>query len=29
VSRLPDNIYGSMKASKPKTLDETIELATT
>nr|GFA32213.1 hypothetical protein [Tanacetum cinerariifolium] len=27
VSRLPDNIYGSMKASKPKTLDETIELA--
>nr|GFB20230.1 hypothetical protein [Tanacetum cinerariifolium] len=27
VSGLPDNIYGSMKASKPKTLDETIELA--
>nr|GEU83282.1 hypothetical protein [Tanacetum cinerariifolium] len=27
VGRLPDNIYGSVKASKPKTLDETIELA--
>nr|GEX32118.1 putative reverse transcriptase domain-containing protein [Tanacetum cinerariifolium] len=27
VSRLPDNIYGSVTASKPKTLDETIELA--
>nr|GEZ49890.1 hypothetical protein [Tanacetum cinerariifolium] len=27
VSELPDNIYGSMKAFKPKTLDETIELA--
>nr|GEV00148.1 reverse transcriptase domain-containing protein [Tanacetum cinerariifolium] len=27
VSRLLDNIYGSVKASKPKTLDETIELA--
>nr|GFB45634.1 hypothetical protein [Tanacetum cinerariifolium] len=27
ISGLPDNIYGSMKASKPKTLDETIELA--
>nr|GFB90543.1 hypothetical protein [Tanacetum cinerariifolium] len=27
VSGLPNNIYGSMKASKPKTLDETIELA--
>nr|GEU29262.1 hypothetical protein [Tanacetum cinerariifolium] len=27
ASRLPDNIYGSVKASKPKTLDETIELA--
>nr|GEW61887.1 hypothetical protein [Tanacetum cinerariifolium] len=27
TSRLPDNIYGSVKASKPKTLDETIELA--
>nr|GEZ74017.1 hypothetical protein [Tanacetum cinerariifolium] len=26
VSELPDNIYGSMKASKRKTLDETIEL---
>nr|GFD37746.1 hypothetical protein [Tanacetum cinerariifolium] len=26
VSRLPDNIYESVKASKPKTLDETIEL---
>nr|GEZ03060.1 putative reverse transcriptase domain-containing protein [Tanacetum cinerariifolium] len=24
---LPDNIYGSVKASKPKTLDKTIELA--
>nr|GEV35527.1 hypothetical protein [Tanacetum cinerariifolium] len=24
---LPDNIYGSVKASKPKMLDETIELA--
>nr|GFC94947.1 hypothetical protein [Tanacetum cinerariifolium] len=24
VSELPDNIYGSVKASKPKTLDETI-----
>nr|GEY74937.1 DNA-directed DNA polymerase [Tanacetum cinerariifolium] len=24
---LPNNIYGSVKASKPKTLDETIELA--
>nr|GEZ25596.1 putative reverse transcriptase domain-containing protein [Tanacetum cinerariifolium] len=24
---LPDNIYGSVKSSKPKTLDETIELA--
>nr|GEV08841.1 hypothetical protein [Tanacetum cinerariifolium] len=28
VSGLLDNIYGSMKASKPRTLDETIELAT-
>nr|GEX40035.1 putative reverse transcriptase domain-containing protein [Tanacetum cinerariifolium] len=28
ISGLPDNIYGSVKASKPKTLDETIELAT-
>nr|GEV85721.1 putative reverse transcriptase domain-containing protein [Tanacetum cinerariifolium] len=27
VSGLPDNIYESVKASKPKTLDETIELA--
>nr|GEV57625.1 retrotransposon protein, putative, Ty3-gypsy subclass [Tanacetum cinerariifolium] len=27
VSGFPDNIYGSVKASKPKTLDETIELA--
>nr|GFB33003.1 putative reverse transcriptase domain-containing protein [Tanacetum cinerariifolium] len=27
VSGLPDNIYVSIKASKPKTLDETIELA--
>nr|GEX98969.1 putative reverse transcriptase domain-containing protein [Tanacetum cinerariifolium] len=27
VSGLPDNIYGSVKDSKPKTLDETIELA--
>nr|GEV78765.1 putative reverse transcriptase domain-containing protein [Tanacetum cinerariifolium] len=27
VTGLPDNIYGSVKASKPKTLDETIELA--
>nr|GEX16604.1 putative reverse transcriptase domain-containing protein [Tanacetum cinerariifolium] len=26
-SELPDNIYGSMKALKPKTLDDTIELA--
>nr|GEY78898.1 reverse transcriptase domain-containing protein [Tanacetum cinerariifolium] len=26
VSELPDNIYESVKASKPKTLDETIEL---
>nr|GEW26469.1 putative reverse transcriptase domain-containing protein [Tanacetum cinerariifolium] len=27
VSGLPDNIYEIMKASKPRTLDETIELA--
>nr|GEV99924.1 retrotransposon protein, putative, Ty3-gypsy subclass [Tanacetum cinerariifolium] len=27
IIRLPDNIYGSVKASKPKTLDETIKLA--
>nr|GFC73437.1 hypothetical protein [Tanacetum cinerariifolium] len=26
VNRHPDNIYESVKASKPKTLDETIEL---
>nr|GEU52197.1 putative reverse transcriptase domain-containing protein [Tanacetum cinerariifolium] len=26
ISVLPDNIYGSVKASKPKTLDEIIEL---
>ncbi|GJX95160.1 putative reverse transcriptase domain-containing protein [Tanacetum coccineum] len=26
-SGLPDNIYGNVKAAKPKTLDETIELA--
>nr|GFB47646.1 reverse transcriptase domain-containing protein [Tanacetum cinerariifolium] len=26
-SGLPDNIYGNVKSSKPKTLDETIELA--
>nr|GEY48617.1 hypothetical protein [Tanacetum cinerariifolium] len=25
ISGLPDNIYGSVKSSKPKTLDETIE----
>nr|GFB27519.1 hypothetical protein [Tanacetum cinerariifolium] len=25
VSGLPDNIYESVKASKPKTLDETID----
>nr|GEU64402.1 putative reverse transcriptase domain-containing protein [Tanacetum cinerariifolium] len=25
TSRLPDNIYGNVKASKPKTLDKTIE----
>nr|GFB28638.1 reverse transcriptase domain-containing protein [Tanacetum cinerariifolium] len=24
---LPDNIYGNVKSLKPKTLDETIELA--
>nr|GFB78292.1 hypothetical protein [Tanacetum cinerariifolium] len=28
VSGLPDNIYGSVKASKPKTLDETIDKRT-
>nr|GEU74202.1 hypothetical protein [Tanacetum cinerariifolium] len=28
VSRLPDKIYESVKASKPRMLDETIELAT-
>nr|GEW41890.1 putative reverse transcriptase domain-containing protein [Tanacetum cinerariifolium] len=27
INGLPDNIYGSVKASKPKMLDETIELA--
>nr|GEY18221.1 reverse transcriptase domain-containing protein [Tanacetum cinerariifolium] len=27
LSELPDNIYKSVKASKPRTLDETIELA--
>nr|GFA84965.1 hypothetical protein [Tanacetum cinerariifolium] len=27
ITELPGNIYGSVKASKPKTLDETIELA--
>nr|GEU95964.1 putative reverse transcriptase domain-containing protein [Tanacetum cinerariifolium] len=27
ISGLSDNIYGSVKSSKPKTLDETIELA--
>nr|GEZ58784.1 hypothetical protein [Tanacetum cinerariifolium] len=27
ISGLPDNIYGNVKYSKPKTLDETIELA--
>nr|GEW42940.1 hypothetical protein [Tanacetum cinerariifolium] len=26
VGGLPDNIYGSVKASKPKTLDETIDM---
>ncbi|GJV56488.1 putative reverse transcriptase domain-containing protein [Tanacetum coccineum] len=27
ISGLPDNIYGSVKSSRPKTLDETVELA--
>ncbi|GJY51639.1 putative reverse transcriptase domain-containing protein [Tanacetum coccineum] len=27
ISGLPDNIYGRVKSSRPKTLDETIELA--
>ncbi|GJT51250.1 putative reverse transcriptase domain-containing protein [Tanacetum coccineum] len=27
ISRLPDNIYGNVKSSRPKTLDETIELS--
>ncbi|GJU62862.1 reverse transcriptase domain-containing protein [Tanacetum coccineum] len=27
VSGLPDNIYGNVKSARPKTLDETIELA--
>nr|GFC03161.1 hypothetical protein [Tanacetum cinerariifolium] len=26
ISGLPDNIYGNIKSSKPRTLDETIEL---
>nr|GFC97783.1 reverse transcriptase domain-containing protein [Tanacetum cinerariifolium] len=26
ISGLPDNIYGNVKSSKPKTLDETIKL---
>nr|GFB55995.1 hypothetical protein [Tanacetum cinerariifolium] len=26
ISGLPDNIYGNVKSSKPRTLDETIEL---
>ncbi|GKG03931.1 hypothetical protein Tco_0314318, partial [Tanacetum coccineum] len=26
ISGLPDNIYGNVKSSRPKTLDETIEL---
>ncbi|GKC00852.1 putative reverse transcriptase domain-containing protein, partial [Tanacetum coccineum] len=28
ISGLPDNIYGNVKSARPKTLDETIELAT-
>ncbi|GJR97990.1 hypothetical protein Tco_0270164 [Tanacetum coccineum] len=28
ISGLPDNIYGNVKSSRPKTLDETYELAT-
>nr|GFB29161.1 hypothetical protein [Tanacetum cinerariifolium] len=27
ISGIPDNIYGNVKSSKPKTLDKTIELA--
>ncbi|GKB97692.1 putative reverse transcriptase domain-containing protein [Tanacetum coccineum] len=27
ISRLPGNIYGNVKSARPKTLDETIELA--
>ncbi|GKD85938.1 putative reverse transcriptase domain-containing protein [Tanacetum coccineum] len=27
ISGIPDNIYGNVKSSRPKTLDETIELA--
>ncbi|GKD79183.1 reverse transcriptase domain-containing protein [Tanacetum coccineum] len=27
LSGLPDNIYGNVKSTRPKTLDETIELA--
>ncbi|GKD26264.1 putative reverse transcriptase domain-containing protein [Tanacetum coccineum] len=27
ISRLPDNIYGNVKSTRPKTLDETTELA--
>ncbi|GJU48744.1 putative reverse transcriptase domain-containing protein [Tanacetum coccineum] len=27
ISGLPDNIYGNIKSARPKTLDETIELA--
>ncbi|GKE44732.1 hypothetical protein Tco_1472016, partial [Tanacetum coccineum] len=27
ISGLPDNIYGNSKSARPKTLDETIELA--
>ncbi|GJR58634.1 putative reverse transcriptase domain-containing protein, partial [Tanacetum coccineum] len=27
INRLPDNIYGNVKSARPKTLDETIELA--
>ncbi|GJW26243.1 putative reverse transcriptase domain-containing protein [Tanacetum coccineum] len=27
ISGLPDNIYGNVKSTRPKTLDETIELA--
>nr|GFC61512.1 reverse transcriptase domain-containing protein [Tanacetum cinerariifolium] len=27
ISGLPDNIYGNVMSTRPKTLDETIELA--